>query len=227
MKGMSMTVPTTIAGDTDKRTQQWWQLATEVGQKLAMGQHKWQILSRDHTIVTTIGVDIYVLPTDFDGYVADSSWNRSKRLPVIGSIAEFEWQMLKARLLSGTSFTALFKVQNDKVVFYNVPTAVETIVLPYTSRGWVRDATDANLYKDNLEVDNDIVLYDPQLFKTALKLAWYEAKQFDTTKLLREYARVEAAAKANDVPGRTLSIAKGSDYPYLGVLNLPDTGYGS
>lgn len=226
MTGMAMTVPTTISGSTTKMAKQFWQLATDVGQQLAMGDYKWQELTGEMTITTVIGTAEYDLPTDFDGFVSDSSWNRTTRLPVIGSLQEFEWQMLKARLLTGTAFTALFRVTGDQVVFYNTPTAIETIVLPYTSRGWVQDAA-LGTFKDNLEVDADIVRYDPQLFKSALKLAWYEAKQFDTTKVEREYSRARAAAMANDAPGRTLSIGRGSDYPYLGILNLPDTGLGA
>jgi hypothetical protein len=223
---MAMTAPTTIAGSTDKRSQQFWQLATDCGQQLAMDSYKWQVLNTDFTINTIIGEPRYALPDDFDGFVADSSWNYSTRLPVIGALQEFEWQMLKARLLAGTTFTALFRVADDYVEFYDTPSVSQTIVLPYTSRGWVQSAADPLIRKDNLEVDGDVVLYDPQLFKAKLKLAWYESKQFNTAKVQKAYDMALAAAKANDSPGRTLSLARGSDYPYLGVLNLPDTGYG-
>ena len=226
MKSMSMTVPTTLAGATDKRSIQFWQLATDVGQQLAADSYQWQFLNKEYTITTIPGTDTYPLPSDFNGFFADSSWNRTTRLPVIGSLEPFEWQMLKARLLAGTTFTALFRMQNDQLVFYANPTAVATIVLPYQSRGWVIDASSPTTFKDNLEVDNDIVQYDPQLFMAALKLAWYEAKQFDTSKVQRQYDKIYAQVKSTDHVGRTLSLAKGSDYPYLGVINLPDTGYG-
>lgn len=227
MRSMGMVVPTTVAGATDKKVSQFWQLATDAGQQLAMDSYKWQRLATEFHITTVIGQAEYDLPDDFDGFVTDSSWNRTTRLPVIGSLEEFEWQMLKARLLAGTTFTALFRVEDDQVVFYNTPTAVEEIYLPYTSRGWVQDAVDPLIFKDNLEVDEDIVLFDPQLFKAKLKLLWYEAKQFNTANVQKAFNTIAAAAQGNDVPGRTLSLARGSDYPYLGVLNLPDTGYGS
>lgn len=227
MKSMAMTAPTDIAGSTDKRTVQFWQLATDVGQRLTKIPYKWQILTSEFTITTVVGVDTYDLPTDFDGFVQDSSWNRTTRLPVLGSLQQFEWQMLKARLLAGTTFTALFRVADDKVQFYQPPTSVQTIVLPYTSRGWVRDGVDPLIRKDNLETNDDIVLFDPQLFKAALKLAWYESKQFDTTKVERQYQQALSAAQGTDSPSRTLSIGRAADYPYLGVMNIPDTGYGN
>lgn len=227
MRSMSMTVPGDIAGGTDKRTMQFWQLATDVGQKLAMGPYKWQFLSKEFEITTVIGVADYDLPEDFNGFVTDSSWNRTTRLPVLGSLAQFEWQMLKARLLAGTTFTVLYRLEDNQVKFYQAPTSVQTIILPYTGRGWVMDATDNNIRKDNLEVNDDIVLYDPQLFKAALKLAWYESKQFNTDKVEAEFNRALSAAQAADSPARTLSIGRGADYPYLGIMNIPDTGYGN
>lgn len=226
MKAMGMTVPTTLAGATDKRSIQFWQLATDAGQQLAQDEYKWAILTKEHTITTVIGVSTYDIPTDFGGYVSDSEWNRTTRLPVIGALEEFEWQMLKARLTSGTTFTALFRLTGNQVEFYNTPTSVQTIVLPYTGRGWSLNM-DLVTYQDNLINDNDLVLFDPQMFKCKLKLLWYMAKQFNTTKVEAEFNRARNAAKANDSPGRTLSLAKGSDYPYLGIINLPDTGYGS
>lgn len=227
MKSMGMTTPTTVAGSTDKRSIQFWQLATDAGQKL-LKEHPWQFMSREHTINTVIGVSTYALPADFDGYIADASWNRTTRLPAIGALEEFEWQMLKARNLAGTTFTMLYRITNDQIEFYDTPNSVQTIVLPYQSRGWVQvmPATVPPTYADNLQNDADIVYYDPQLFKVMLKKCWYESKQFDTRKLELEYKKALAGAKSKDQTGRTLSLARGSDYPYLGVLNIPDTGYG-
>lgn len=225
MKSMGMTAPTTIAGATDKQAVQFWELATEAGQ-LLMGDYKWQFLSREMTITTVPSQAEYDLPDDFDGFVADSGWNHTTRLPTLGSLEQFEWQMLKARLAAGTTFTMMFRIQNDQVVFYATPSEVQTIVMPYQSRGWVQDATDPLVFKDNLEVDNDIVLFDPLLFKLALKKVWYDAKQFDTTKVDAQYQKALNAMKATDSPGRTLSLAGQGDFPYLGVINIPNTGYG-
>lgn len=226
MKSMSMTVPTTVAGATDKRSVQFWQLATDAGQMLAADEHKWQVLNIDYTIATVVGVSAYNLPTDFNGFESDSSWNRTTRMPVLGSLQEFEWQMLKARNLAGTTFTMMYRVVGDQVVFYDTPTSIQTIALPYTSRGWVQDAT-TGLRKDNLEADNDIVMFDPMLFKAALKLCWYRDKGFNTANPQMVFDKLLRAARGADVPGRTLTLASGSDYPYLGIINVPDTGYGA
>ena len=226
MKSMGMTPSPDIAGATDKQSIQLWQLATEVGQELVK-ENDWPDLSREFTITTVVGQAAYDIPNDVNSFDMDAEWNRTTRLPVIGSLQQFEWQMLKARLLTGTTFTALFRVQNNQVVFYNTPTNAQTIVMPYSSRGWVQDSVIPGAFRDNLAVGTDIVTFDPSLFKAALKLRWYKEKGFERSAQQEDYDRLLAQCISQGTPGRTLSLAKGSDYPYLGVINLPDTGYGT
>lgn len=226
MKSMSLTVPSTIAGATDKKTLQFWTLATDAGQKLSQNEHKWQVMNNEWLLPTVIGQAAYTLPSDFGSFFEDSQWNRTTRLPVLGGLSEMEWQMLKARNLAGTTFTLLFRVVGDQIVFMDTPTSVQTIALPYTSRGWVQDASNPATRKDNLENDGDIILFDPQLFKDQLKLRWYEEKGFDTTLVERNFQRTLARVAGADSPGRIISIGGGRDYPYLGMINVPDSGYG-
>ncbi len=227
MGELGLAVPGTVVNNPEKTTAQFLRLINKCGQQLAMDEYKWQFLTAEHTITTAIGnPGPYPLPSDFDGYVSDAGWNRTTRLPVIGALEQFEWQMLKARLLTGTTFTMLYVINDGGVLFYNTPTSAQTIVIAYVSRGWCTNTTGL-IFRDALQADTDIILYDPQLIKAALRKAWYEVKQFDTTKIDKEYKRVLAAAKANDAPGRTLSLAGKTSYPYLGSINVPTTGYGS
>lgn len=199
-------------------------LATRAGQKL-IEKHDWQFLGRDFTITTSPGVSTYAVPADFNKFKTDSSWNRTTRLPAIGSLLEPEWQMLKARLASGMTFTNLFRIADDMVEFYEAPDSAQTIVMPYVGRGWVLQA-DTNL-SDNIELDSDIVLYDRQLFEAALRLEWDTEKKFDTTASTEVFRDLLAAAKAKDAPMRTLSLGQQPSHPYINSVNLPDSGYGS
>lgn len=201
-----------------------WFLATRAGQKL-LGEHDWQFLDKDYTITTVPGDSTYPLPTDFDKFKSDASWNRTTRLPAIGSLTEPEWQMLKARQLEGTTFTMLFRIADDFVEFYDTPSVAQTIVLPYSSRGWVLQA-DASK-SDNLEEEADVVLYDRQLFESALRLEWDTEKKFDTTASTATYNAMLNRAIGKDAPSRTLTLNQSGSYPYLGTINIPDTGYGN
>lgn len=224
MRSIGLTPPPLIAGSTDETAAQMWELATDVGQQLC-DTYDWQWLLREHTITTVPGQELYPLPEAFNGYFEDSQWNQTSRLPVIGALTEPEWQMLKARNLAGTTFTLMFRIIADEVEFYEVTNTPQVIVLPYRSRGWVESVTGTP--KDNLSENDDVVMLDPQLFKAALKLAWYSAKGFDTADASAVAQRCLSAAKAKDSPSRTLSLGTPGGMPYLGYLNIPDGGYGS
>jgi len=223
MRNLGFTPPSTaVSSSTDQIAAQMWALASEVGQ-LLLDEHDWELLSSEHTITTTPAVTEYALPDDWHRYIPDAQWNRTTRLPVVGSLKEFEWQALKARNLAGTTFTMLYAIQGGNVVFYEPVDTVQTIVFPYVSRGWVQDGSD---YRDNLTSDSQVVLYDPQLFKLALTLAWKDAKGFDLTRSQAAYEAQLRAAKGRDTTSRTLSLVNNAGYPYLGYLNIPDSGYG-
>lgn len=201
-----------------------WQLASEVGQQL-MDEHDWQVLHAEMFIATTPGITDYDLPEDFNGFVNDASWNRTQRLPAIGSLTEVEWQLLKARNLGGTTFAMMYIIADEKVQFYDVGSTTQTIALPYNSRGWVRAA--AGNRRDTLQADDDVILFDPQLFKVALKLAWQSAKGFDVAGTTAEMGRMLRNAKSKDAPSRTLSLRQGADGILLSQINIPDTNYGT
>jgi hypothetical protein len=223
---MGLEVPLTFFGNPEKTVAQVMRIANTAGQDLMNDPFKWQFLTGEMAIVTVPGVDTYPLPDDWSGFTTDSQWNRTTRLPVLGALQEYEWQMLKARNLAGVTFTQLFRVDNGFVQFAEAPTAVQTIIMPYTSRGWLVDGVGGILRYDEITADTDIVLFENTLFKAKLRHMWREEKGFDTVKSGAALDRAMANAKANDTPGRTLSLAQPTGYPYLGVINVPQTGFG-
>ena len=226
MRAMGLTAPQSVADSQDPTAQQMWQLAKDAGQ-LITEEHDWQVLQKDMTIVTVGGQTIYPLPADFRKFVVDSQWNRTPRMPALGSLTEQEWQMLKARNLAGTTFALLFRINEDAVEIYESPATPQTLVLPYVSENWVRQVSVPAGTKNTLTLNDDIAMFPSQLFKAKLRLLWRVAKQFDTIYDQKEYVDLLAKATSRDVPARTLSLRQGGDYPYLGVLNVPDIRYGS
>ena len=157
----------------------------------------------------------------------DTIVSRTSKLPAIGSLTQPEWQEIKARSLGGTTIALLYQVSTEKVVFYSVPSVTNTLVFPYNSRGWAR-AVNGTTYRDNLQANDDVILYDPQLFKVALKRAWFQAKRFDMAAVNIEYKRALDNAKAKDTVARTLTLDRGgTQRGLLGGLNIPETGFGA
>ena len=220
MGQLGLVPPLTVVDSQDRTAIQMWALANQAGEKL-LNEGTWQMLTKEMTIVTD-GVTVsYPLPEDFDNFAQDASWNRTTRLPALGGLTEVEWQQLKARNLGGTTFAMLYQVVNDTVEFYDVGTTVQTIVLPYMGRGWARSAQ--NDLKDRLTANDDVILYDPSLFKAALKFEFMVAKGFDAQAAFQAYRSCLAAAQAKQAPARTLTLSR-NDYPYISEVNLPYFG---
>jgi hypothetical protein len=222
MGELGLLAPQDVTASTDKNVIQMRFLANRVGLQL-INEASWQILDKDWTI-TTDGVTLdYPLPEDFDHFYQDASWNTTNRLPAIGSLTAQEWAQIQARNLGGTTFACLYIIRNDVLTFFSVGDTPQTIVLPYVSRGWVRAATGA--LKDNLDANDDAILFDPTVFRAGLKLAWQMEKGFDSTAAKLAYDAALSAATGKEAPARTLSLGSPS-YPFISGLNLPVTGYG-
>lgn len=225
MRAIGLVPPDVLAGTMDRTAAQFWTLATEVGKNL-MDEFEWQALGREQTIITDGITTSYALSEDWNGFYSDAEWNRTTRLPAVGALEESEWQMLQARSLGGATFASFFRINDDTVEFYSAGTSGQTLVFPYRSRSWVVQA-DGVTYRDNLMNDDDVVRYDPQLFKAALKLAWIKAKRFDITDARDDYDTALSSAKGKDAPSRTLSLRRRGGWPLLGLINIPETGYGT
>ena len=133
--------------------------------------------------------------------------------------------MLKARNLGGTTIASMFNIQDGNVTLFYVPSSAQTLVFPYKSSGWVEKADTTRTNTPTAE--DDTILYDPQLFKVALRREFFIAKGIESPRVDQKYQQMLNEAKGKDTPGRTLSLRNRPEYPYIGVLNIPDTGYGS
>ena len=226
MNSIALTPPASIAGSTQSIPKQMFALLSEVGQEL-MADFDWQIKTKVQSIALQAPTLEYDVPSDLMNYIDGTGWNFTTRLPMIGPLNEQQWQEIQARQLGGTTFATMFQVVGDKISFYFAPDTLQDCKISYSSRGWVQDADDATVYKDMVEKDGDIVLYDPAMIVAALELAWKKKKGFPTVDEELRYRKLLNLAKYNDAPRNTLSTCGRQGYPYLGFVNIPDTNYGS
>ena len=222
MGSLGLVPPSDVVASQDKTAIQLRYLANRVGPEL-INENPWQVLDKEFTIVTDGVTVTYDLPVDFDHFYQDAAWNRTNRMPAVGSLTTQEWAQITARNLGGTTFAWLYIIMNDQITFFDVGTTPQTIVLPYVSRGWVRTAAD--VLTDQLTANDDTILFDPTLFKAALKLAWQIEKGFDSSAAQIAYNKALSAATGKELPARTLSLST-VQYPYISANNLPFTGYG-
>lgn len=225
LASLGLPVPSSPFGATDSTARQMVALLTECGQWL-LDEYNWRILLKTQTITTTSETE-YDVPEDLQRYIDSTTWNNTGRLPAIGPVSPQIWRMLEARQLGGTTLRLQYALRGSKFVLYFAPTPSQEIQVDYISRGWVQDPSDPDIRRDVPTQDADLILYQPDVIVNLLRYRWRDAKGLDSTSALGEFVRSMTRAKYNDKPHPDLKIGFQAGYPYLGYMNMPDTGYGS
>jgi hypothetical protein len=214
---------------TDASFRQMVGLLVERGQDLVL-QHRWPQLLAEAHITTIAGTTDYDLPTDFIELVPQSGWNRTSRFPLGGPLSVQEWQYLKAAVV-GVTFNVLFRQTPTTMRLFPSPPADLAIYYEYQTRNWAISAAtlaaDGSPDLDAPTATDDTVLFEPVLVVRALKLAFLQAKGFDTTTALAEYQNTLALVmgKSDGAPRLSLNGVRIRDR-FLDGANLPITGLG-
>lgn len=225
-RAQGLPVPNTFVGNTSPDAVLMLELATELGRELNSPGY-WQLFDRTYEFATVPLDLLYPVPTDLEFFVPNTGWNRTARVPLIGPMTSQQWALLQARQLGGTTLYMQWQVVADQIEFYFVPDTPQDIAINYRGRGWVQDEVSAVTFRDFVENDADIIQYDPLMFQLGLINLWRDRKGFDTTKSSIKYEDRRSVCLDKDSPSPDLHTSRQNRYPYLGLWNLPDTGYGS
>lgn len=216
-----------VAGlPTDATPAQMVALLTYAGRRLCKPTqgYRWTLLTKTFQLDTVPGTTLYPVPTDWDSFQDITGWNWSTRLPMVQAGSP-QWAALKARRLGGTTIALVYRMRGGQLELFFSPSTSQHLEITYTSRGWLLDA-DNITYRDYIKNDSDVVLFDPELMQVALKLRFLTTKGFDTNAAQSEYDDALEAAMNADSDAPVLSASSGNQYPLLGYLNTPETGYG-
>lgn len=227
---LGLPVPTAAAANpTDVTARQMLALLNYAGRRLIKptDTYRWQVLLKTWTLATTPADTVYTLPDDWDSFEDLTGWNFSSRLPMLGPATDPQWQCLKARNLGSSTISVIYRSRGGKFEIYNTFPTPQDLRIDYSSRAWVRSG-DGLSYRDFIETDSDVVLYDPELMCAALKLRFLTAKGFDTTAAQSEYDEALEAAINADTDAPVLQLTVNGSYPLISTqFNVPDTGYGT
>lgn len=225
-KLMSLSRPAVVVSSSDVKVVQVLAAMVKTGKELT-SERAWQGQIKEWTIpINPLAPGPIPLPTDFNGFIPETAWNRTTRLPLWGPQTPQAWQMLKALGFNGTAFNVAYRIQNDALLLQQYPSTAQTMTVEYYSNGWLQSATDSSVYLLDPASDGDRVLLDDLLVIHGTRLAYLENKGFDSTVAKRDYDMrlVQVAGRDEDAP--VLSLSRRSRYPYLGVNNIPITNFG-
>jgi hypothetical protein len=189
--------------------------------------YRWQMLLKTWVLITNPVDTSYPLPEDWDSFEDLTGWNFTSRLPMLGPATDPQWACLKARNLGSSTISVVYRSRGGRFEIYNTFPDPQELQIDYSSRAWVQSGADPLVFKDFIEADDDIVLFDPDLMTAAVKLRFLTAKGFDTTSAMSEYNLALEAAICADTDAPVLRLAASDNYPLLTTqFNVPDTGYG-
>lgn len=211
-------------------------LANEVGDDLSTA-YPWQVLEREKAFTTAPGdTGVYALPDDFCYMIDQTAWQKAApgvaNYPLLGPATPQWWAYLKATELYNVTLYAWFRVAEGKLHLWPQPPPEGIpISYRYISHNWVLDSTSVPatpVYKSSVDTGADTPLYEPILFLKKLKLAFLQAKGFDTTKAQDEYMATLDSWTGKDRGAPVLSLnERYQGNRFLNGLNIPETGYGS
>lgn len=218
----------TVYSSTDKNIILLRNLLNAAGQELAL-MYPWPALVKEHTITVANPGDsgTYTLPTDFNGAVPQTGWDRTNDYQ-INLVSPQVWQYIKTGAF--TTGTALVNARFDQDSFRveTVPDNGVVLAFEYQSRYWVSVTGSTTLSKAAPTVSTDVIFFEPVMIVALLRLRYKEARGDDTTAALVSFERRYDLAVSSVTHASILNAdGRTRGFRYLDVFNVPDTGYGS
>tara|TARA_R110000803_G_C11983977_1_gene321094 strand:+ start:742 stop:1467 length:726 start_codon:yes stop_codon:yes gene_type:complete len=186
----------------------------------------WQVLQRTFSIATEAGdTGSYELPTDYDRLINQTGWNGQANLPVTGPLSPQEWAMMVGRNFGQTTLNVSFMFAENEIVLYPSPPPVGLAIdFLYVSRNWVRETS--GMTSDRAVNTDDIALLPPLLLTKLLIVKYKAAKGIDIAVVSREFDMTYMSITGGDKGARVLSASGAVGFPYIGIGNMPFTGFG-
>lgn len=195
-----------------------------------------QITMDSHATSTLVGTalqfskDTYALPADMESMISDTWWDRTNRWQLLGPTSPQMDQFLRSGIVTTTPRRNWRQIGRPVNAWRIWPPPGTTdpsldMVWEYNSIYWATDTTGAAI--PYCAADTDTTIFPDNLMVAGLKLRYFDAKGFDTSKLLETYEGILAVAQAADGGASTLSMSGPRQQPFLiDYWNIPDNGYG-
>lgn len=204
---LSLPVPDVVVASTDVQVQQLYALANEEGNELSTS-HDWQVLTRQHEFLTTATeVQPDAVPDDWQRFLPNSFWDRTKMRPLVGPITPQQWQAMKAYPAAQTYYIT-FRERDNEFLTFPTPSAGDQIDYEYVSKNWAQTATGTPI--PEFTADTDIPYLSEHIFILGIRWRFLKSKgidyaqDFDTyqRELQKEQGREQGATALNIAPRR-------------------------
>lgn len=183
-------------------------------------RYDWQALQREATF-TTLAAQLQgtlaALAPGLKFVVNDTIWNRTQRLPVLGSKSPQEWQQMIAMNL--TQPFSQYRIEANSLYFYPIPPAGQTCAFEYLSKNWV--STSVGGTSSAWTNDADTPFLDDQLMIDGLVWRWKAAKGVDYSEDFATYERAIMDATSRDASKPIISLDGLNRYEISPIVIVP------
>ncbi len=220
-------IPSTFVGNNSATARQVLAIANRVGKEVAREKSDWEWLLTSYTFLTTNGTPGYALPSDFRYMVNATWWDRTNYWEIFGPATPEIWQTLKSGIVTD-GVRRWFRIQNGEFVLHPTPTTTgDTIAYEYLSNAWVVE-DDGTTFKTEFTADTDNPRFDDFILRLGIKAYFMKEKGLPYADDLNAYADEIDRAKGTDGGAPRLRLDDQSGwYRDLGMLNIPEAGFGS
>jgi hypothetical protein len=150
-------------------------LAQQEGRELAR-EGAWQALTSEKTFTTVAAAaQTSSVPTDFDWYIPDTMFNRTRTRRVEGPVTAAIWQDIQASLV--TYVNPAFRIRGSTILITPTPSAGDTVAYEYVTKNWCQSV--ASVAQALWTVDTDTALVDEELHTLGIVWRFKKAKGFD------------------------------------------------
>lgn len=216
---LGITAPSLAVNSPDIQVQQLVALSNEEGvAQTDRPADGWQSMQKEinfTTVATQVQFTISALAPGLDYIINDTIWNRDLRRPVYGPRTPPQWQQMKAMNINGP-FNS-FRIVNDQMNFYPVPTAGQRCYFEYVSKYWVSGIGGPSVQWIN---DLDATLLSDELVILGTLWRWKSAKGLDYSEDFIKYERMLMDAMARDA-GKDHLYLDGCQYDILPGIFVP------
>lgn len=172
----ALDVPTTVYGSTDQQVLQAMSLLEE-GLLDLVQRGNWENLTFEASWTTTAtesqGALTTLCPNGFDHMLPWTFWDRTEKLPLLGSANAAEWQALKGVAVQGPRYT--FRVRGGTLLSIPAPPAGHTWVFEYAGSRPILNAA-GTTYQASFAADTDTVCIPDAIVLADLRWRWKKEK---------------------------------------------------
>lgn len=214
-----ITRPTVVVNATDPTQQQLLALAQEEGKALAR-EGTWRALTSEATFTTVAAASqTSSIPSDFDWYIPDTMFNRTRRRRVTGPLTPEQWQLAQATLV--TYVNPAFRMRGTTILISPTPAAGETVAYEYITAKWCQ--SNASVAQAAWTADTDTPLLDEELHTLGIIWRWRKSKGLDYAEDFNTYNYQVQQALLRDGGRPRLSMSSGGVERYPTSLQIPET----